>query len=71
MTHSLVQQTKEKHKQSFGIVKERIVTTQPCSVIEEVQQGGQCGGGLSLCGPKNPKVLNHHWNTHPLGFYLM
>lgn len=56
MSHSLVQQTKEKHKQSFGVVKERIVTTQPCSVIEEVQQGGQCGGGLSLCGPKNPKV---------------
>ncbi|KAM9353632.1 gasdermin Eb [Symphorus nematophorus] len=56
MSHSLVKQTKEKHRQSFGIVKERIVTTQPCSVIEEVQQGGQCGGGLSLCGPKNPKV---------------
>ncbi|XP_051262766.1 gasdermin Eb [Dicentrarchus labrax] len=56
MSHSLVQQTKEKPKQAFGIVKERIVTTQPCSVIEEVQQGGQCGGGLSLCGPKNSKV---------------
>lgn len=56
MSHSLVKQTKEKHRQSFGIVKERIVTTQPCSVIEEVQQEGQCGGGLSLCGPKNPKV---------------
>lgn len=56
MSHSLVQQTKEKHRQSFGIVKERIVNTQPCSVIEEVQQGGQCGGGLSLCGPKISKV---------------
>ncbi|XP_074509971.1 gasdermin Eb [Sebastes fasciatus] len=56
MSHGLVQQTKEKHRQVFGIVKERIVTTQPCSVIEEVQQGGQCGAGLSLCGPKSPKV---------------
>ncbi|XP_070768101.1 gasdermin Eb [Enoplosus armatus] len=56
MSHGLVQQTKEKHRQVFGIVKERIVTTQPCSVIEEVQQGAQCGGGLSLCGPKSPKV---------------
>ncbi|XP_041798850.1 gasdermin Eb [Chelmon rostratus] len=56
MSHSLVQQTKEKHRQSFGIVKERIVTVQPCSVIEEVQQGGECGGRLSFCGPKNPKV---------------
>ncbi|XP_035528193.1 gasdermin Eb [Morone saxatilis] len=56
MSHSLVQQTKEKPKQAFGIVKERIVTAQPCSVIEEVQQGGQWGGVLSLCGPKNSKV---------------
>lgn len=56
MSHSLIQQTKEKHKQIFGIVKERVVTTQPCSVIEEVQQGGQCGGGLSFCGRKSPKV---------------
>ncbi|XP_056237123.1 gasdermin Eb [Seriola aureovittata] len=56
MSHCLIQQTKEKHRLVFGIVKERIVTTMPCSVIEEVQQGGQCGGGLSLCGPKSPKV---------------
>ncbi|XP_076593385.1 gasdermin Eb [Chaetodon auriga] len=56
MSHSLVQQTKEKHRQSFGIVKERIVTMQPCSVIEEVQQEGECGGGLSFCGPKSPKL---------------
>ncbi|KAI3360960.1 hypothetical protein L3Q82_013170, partial [Scortum barcoo] len=56
MSHSLVQQTKEKHRQAFGIVKERIVTTQPCSVIEEVQQGGQWGGALSLFGRKTPNV---------------
>ncbi|XP_029927409.1 gasdermin Eb [Myripristis murdjan] len=56
MSHCLIQQTKEKHRQSFGVVKERIVTTQPSSVIEEVQQGGQCGGLLSLCGPKSTKV---------------
>nr|XP_020468482.1 non-syndromic hearing impairment protein 5 [Monopterus albus]XP_020468483.1 non-syndromic hearing impairment protein 5 [Monopterus albus] len=56
MSHCLIQQTKEKHRQVFGIVKERIVTTQPCSVIEEVQQGTQCVGELSLCGPKRPKV---------------
>ncbi|XP_049902374.1 gasdermin Eb [Epinephelus moara] len=56
MSHCLVQQTKQKHRRVFGIVKERIVTAQPCSVIEEVQKGGECGGGLSLCGPKSPKV---------------
>lgn len=56
MSHCLILQTKDKPRRTFGIVKERIVTTQPCSVIEEVQQGGQCGGGLSLCGLTKPKV---------------
>ncbi|MEQ2252726.1 hypothetical protein ILYODFUR_024737 [Ilyodon furcidens] len=56
MSHSLIQQNREKQKQVFGIVKERIFTTQPCSVIEEVQQGGQCGGSLTSCGPKASKV---------------
>ncbi|XP_011604087.2 gasdermin Eb [Takifugu rubripes] len=57
MSHCLILQTKDKPRRTFGIVKERIVTTQPCSVIEEVQQGGQCGGGLSLCGLAKPKVF--------------
>lgn len=57
MSHCLIQQTKEKQRQVFGIVKERIVTTQPCYVIEEMQQGGQCGGQLSVCGPMRSKVL--------------
>ncbi|KAM7420646.1 hypothetical protein PAMA_015059 [Pampus argenteus] len=56
MSHSLIQQTMEKHRQVFGIVKEHVVTAQPCSVIEDVQQGAQCGGALSFCGPKSPKV---------------
>lgn len=56
MSHSLIQQMKEKQRRVFGIVKERIVTTQPCSVIEEVQQGAQCAGGLSICGPQSLKV---------------
>ena len=56
MSHSLIQQTKEKRRQVFGVVKERIVTTQPSSVIEEVQQTGALGGLLSLCGPKALKV---------------
>lgn len=57
MSHPLVKQTKERQRQSFGIVKERIMNAQPCSVIEDVQRSGQCGGGLSLCGPQNSKVL--------------
>ncbi|XP_049587859.1 gasdermin Eb isoform X2 [Syngnathus scovelli] len=35
MSHCLIEQTKKK-RQVFGVVKERIVTSQPCSVIEEV-----------------------------------
>ncbi|KAM6967488.1 gasdermin Eb [Aplochiton taeniatus] len=56
MAHPLIKQTREKHKEVFGIVKERIVTTQPFSVVEDVQQGGQLGGQLSLCWPKPVKV---------------
>lgn len=56
MSHCLILQAKDKPRRAFAIVKERIVTTQPCSVIEEVQRAGQCGGGFSLCGPTNPKV---------------
>ncbi|XP_039972683.1 gasdermin Eb [Xiphias gladius] len=55
MSHCLIQQTMEKRRRVFGIVKERIVTATPCSVIEEVQQGRRCGGGLSFW-PNNPKV---------------
>lgn len=56
MSHCLIEQTKVKPRAVFGIVKERIVTTQPCSVIEEVQKEGQCGGILTSCGPASPKV---------------
>lgn len=56
MSHCLIIQTKEKPRRTFGIVKERIVTSQPCSVIEDVQQGGHCGGGLNLCVFAKPKV---------------
>ncbi|XP_053744174.1 gasdermin-E-like isoform X2 [Synchiropus splendidus] len=56
MSHSLIQQIMQKKKQIFSLVKERIVTTQPCSVVEEVQRAEQCGGMLGLCGPTTPKL---------------
>lgn len=56
MSHSLIHQTKDKPRRSFGIVKERIVTTQPCSVIEEQQLGGQFGISFSFCGSTTSKV---------------
>ncbi|XP_077577484.1 gasdermin-E-like [Stigmatopora nigra] len=55
MSHCLIKQTQKK-RQVFGLVKERIVTSQPCSVTEEVQQAEQCSGTLGFCGPKSPKV---------------
>lgn len=55
MSHCLIQQTK-KSCQVFGVVKERIVTNQPCSVVEELQQAGSCAGTFSLRGLKSPKV---------------
>lgn len=67
MSHCLILQAKDKPRRAFGIVKERIVTAQPCSVVEEVQQGGQCGAGLSLCGPSTPKVLYPDLHTLPSG----
>uniref|UniRef100_A0A674CLK2 Gasdermin Eb n=1 Tax=Salmo trutta TaxID=8032 RepID=A0A674CLK2_SALTR len=56
MSHCLIQQTREKTREVFGVVKERIVTTQPCWVIEEVQQGGQLEELLIFCGPKSTQV---------------
>ncbi|CAB1333890.1 unnamed protein product, partial [Coregonus sp. 'balchen'] len=39
MSHCLIQQTCEKAREVFAVVKERIVTTQPCSVIKVQQRG--------------------------------
>ncbi|XP_036439065.1 gasdermin Eb [Colossoma macropomum] len=56
MQHSLVQQTREKRREVFALVKERIVTTQACSITEEVQEGGSCGAFLGLPLPKKIQV---------------
>uniref|UniRef100_A0A8C9WDY3 Gasdermin E n=1 Tax=Scleropages formosus TaxID=113540 RepID=A0A8C9WDY3_SCLFO len=36
LDHCLVQQTREKRNDVFGVLKERIFTTQPCSITQEV-----------------------------------
>ncbi|XP_066538603.1 gasdermin Eb [Hoplias malabaricus] len=56
MQHSLVQQTREKRREVFTLVKERIVTTQPCTITEEVQETGTCGGFLGLPVAKKLQV---------------
>uniref|UniRef100_A0A8C9XQA8 Gasdermin Eb n=1 Tax=Sander lucioperca TaxID=283035 RepID=A0A8C9XQA8_SANLU len=59
MSHSLIQQTKEKPRQVFGFVKERIVTTQPflllfvclvshaCGIVANLQVSLKENGSLS------------------------
>ncbi|KAK7147736.1 hypothetical protein R3I94_010303 [Phoxinus phoxinus] len=48
LQHSLIQQTRESQREVLTVVKERIFTTQPCTVSEEVQEGGTCSGMLGL-----------------------
>ncbi|XP_065117425.1 gasdermin Eb isoform X2 [Paramisgurnus dabryanus] len=44
LQHSLVQQIRKTQKEILTVVKERIITTQPCTVLEEQQTGGSCTG---------------------------
>lgn len=44
LKHSLVHQTREKQRDVLTVVKERIITTQPCTVTEELQRDGSCMG---------------------------
>uniref|UniRef100_A0A3B4ABI8 Gasdermin pore forming domain-containing protein n=1 Tax=Periophthalmus magnuspinnatus TaxID=409849 RepID=A0A3B4ABI8_9GOBI len=61
MSHCLVEQTMMNNNRVFGIVKERIVTTEPCSVIEEVQKEGKCTGMVTFL-PRVRKVSNKYSN---------
>ncbi|TRY94288.1 hypothetical protein DNTS_030375 [Danionella cerebrum] len=44
LQHSLVQQTRDARLEVLTVVKECIVTTQPCTLTEEVQEVGTCTG---------------------------
>ncbi|XP_051576491.1 gasdermin-E-like [Myxocyprinus asiaticus] len=48
LRHSLVQQTREQHREVLAVVKERIITTDLCTVTEEVQERGICTGMFGL-----------------------
>ncbi|KAI4887868.1 hypothetical protein NFI96_015087, partial [Prochilodus magdalenae] len=56
LQHSLIQQTRDKRREVFVLVKERIVTTQTCTVTEEEHEGGTCGAFLGLPLPKKIQV---------------
>ncbi|XP_043117681.1 gasdermin Eb [Puntigrus tetrazona] len=44
LKHSLIKQTRESQREVLTLVKERIITAQPCTVTEEVQEAGTCTG---------------------------
>ncbi|XP_029590575.1 gasdermin-E isoform X2 [Salmo trutta] len=49
MQHVLVQQC-QKHTEVFAVLKERVLTTTPCSISEQVQEQGTCQRVLGLLG---------------------
>lgn len=49
MQHILVQQC-QKHTEVFAVLKERVLTTIPCSISEQVQEQGTCQRVLGLLG---------------------
>ncbi|XP_048850278.1 gasdermin-E isoform X2 [Brienomyrus brachyistius] len=56
LEHSLIQQTREKGNEVFGVLKERILTTQHCTIKEKVKGHGSCGTGLTCFAPPSVKV---------------
>ncbi|KAL4629701.1 hypothetical protein GN956_G16608 [Arapaima gigas] len=56
LDHCLVRQTRRKRNDVFGVLKERIFTTQPCSITEHVVGQGSCGAMLSFLEPKAVQV---------------
>ncbi|XP_028835239.1 gasdermin Eb [Denticeps clupeoides] len=56
LQHSLIKQTLRKKREVFGIVKERIFTTQECSVTEELEGEGTCSGLLGSLFHRKIKV---------------
>ncbi|TSK34749.1 Non-syndromic hearing impairment protein 5 [Bagarius yarrelli] len=54
--HSLLKQTLQRPREVFALVKERIVTTETCTVTEVVQEGGSCSAFLGILLPKKISV---------------
>ncbi|KAF5907779.1 non-syndromic hearing impairment protein 5-like, partial [Clarias magur] len=54
--HCLLRQVMRRRRDVFALVKERIITTQTCTVTEEVQEGGSCSAFLGFNVPKKIQV---------------
>ncbi|XP_023658345.1 gasdermin Eb isoform X3 [Paramormyrops kingsleyae] len=48
LEHCLIKQIREQQKEAFGVVKERILTTEQCTIYEQVQEQGDCATALGF-----------------------
>ncbi|KAI1902490.1 hypothetical protein AGOR_G00045300 [Albula goreensis] len=56
LDHGLVKLAGLRPRVGLAVLKERIVSTQPCSISQQVQGLGGCGAMLALIGPSNVQV---------------
>ncbi|GAA6083380.1 gasdermin Eb [Tachysurus ichikawai] len=64
LQHSLLKQVLQRGHDVFALVKERIITTQTCTVTETVQEGGSCSSFLGLTVPKKIQVSVKNGSLH-------
>ncbi|XP_027004828.1 gasdermin Eb [Tachysurus fulvidraco] len=64
LQHSLLKQVLQRGNDVFALVKERIITTQTCTVTETVQEGGSCTSFLGLTVPKKIQVSVKNGSLH-------
>ncbi|XP_026795440.3 gasdermin Eb [Pangasianodon hypophthalmus] len=62
--HSLLKQTLQRRSEVFALVKERIITTQTCTVTEELQERGSCSAFLGFTVPKKIQVSVKNGSLH-------
>ncbi|XP_076136757.1 gasdermin Eb [Alosa pseudoharengus] len=60
MEHDLMEQVRERRRRVFGLVRERVFTTQECSVSEEVDKATTCRGLVGFFTPSKIKVSVKH-----------
>ncbi|XP_062394027.1 gasdermin Eb [Sardina pilchardus] len=60
LEHDLMEQVREKRRRVIGLVRERVFTTQECSVCEEVDDMTTCSGLIGLFTPTRIKVSVKH-----------
>ncbi|XP_036371947.1 gasdermin-E [Megalops cyprinoides] len=51
LDHRLLRQTRGRQRDVVAVLKERIVSTQPCSISQQVKELSTCGAMLGLLGP--------------------